>query len=284
VTLIAVASYGDHAEILTDTFSYTANLEGLGRVTKVLALHHLDAVIAVSGASGFGNDVKAAALMYAPDSSNALDALLGILQPLALSIWKDRTTDPHEYAHVVVVGWDSDDRCFRSYVLASERDFEPEPASGLWMQPTPWTMRPSQLELERVARLKGADESQITWATQPSASKPLTVSDWVHLGRMAREQRALATYARVLVAGDLILTRLERGAVSSKVVHRFHDETEDSDEFRQMVRWSWHPVAQMESCWCDSGHRFIDCHLVPYLDTPCGCRSGQTFRVCHAVL
>lgn len=299
MTLIAFASYNDHAEILTDTFSYVGSLEQTGQTTKHITLNHLDAAVLTTGDAGFTDRARLYALQAAALVKD-FDELVATSSEWVRSLWESlhgRTIDdPDDWSTLCLVGWSNrvaeglpETGCFRCYVLGPEDGFAPQEAPGLWMSPTPWTHRPSKLEADRLTRW-GLEydttrdtirEVVADWQAKPLVNKPWNIEDWVHLGQMAREQRALNSFGRIFIAGQLIHTRLERGTVTSQVVHTFDDTGE---EFAEMVRHTSHPLGQVQPCWCGSGRRFIDCHLADSLTEPCGCRSGQEFGNCCAVV
>lgn len=295
MTLIAFATYGDHAEFMTDTASYTRHVESMGRTTKHLTLNHIDAAVLTQGDSLFGDHVQGGALQVG-GRVYTFDEFLESAPEWIKPIWADVVAEKARPEHiadsaVILIGWSDQHSEFVSYVLASVEDFVPRRIRSAWAVPSPWTARPGRFEMARVREAlvydkevgrtqREPDEILDLWKAKPVLPRPASVDEWRDLGVAIRDQRAMEQMLQVIVAGELIHTRLDRGAVTSKVIHQFNDAGE---EFQALIAWTRHPQAQTMACWCDSGDRFVDCHLAPELDQPCGCGSAETFRECCAV-
>jgi len=290
MTLIAFATYGDRAEFITDTASYTRYVESMGRTTKHLTLNHIDTAVLAQGDSLFGDYVQVGALQAGGQAAD-YDQLVDDSQEWVSRYWcqvRDDAADPDKISDSAIffIGWSNRHQAFTAHALDSADGFVPRRIRSAWVTPSPFTYRPSRIEARRAREwMDDADDARTEehmarWQGRPVLQAPGSVAEWVELAKTVRDQRALESYLRVIVAGQVIHTRLERGAVTSRVVHEF---TDAGEEFQQLIAFTKHPQAQTMPCWCESGKRFVDCHLAPTLDEPCGCRSGQTFRECCAV-
>lgn len=282
MTLIGFATYGDHAECITDTAFYTRNVEKLGLTTKHMTLNHLDAVLLNQGDSDFGDYAQVSTRKLA-DMCSTFDDLAARMQANLSAVHADLELPEDREATLFLVGYSEAAGEFVGYVYAPEQQFKPLKVRQ-WLMPTPWTLRPSGLELRRVRSDLGGRASwaevEPRWTTQPTMTAPASVEEWVDLAVTAHRQRTLDHYSRVMVLGDLVHTRLERGTVTTKRVHTF---THTDEEFRSIVAETRHPLGQMQACWCESGQTFRDCHLRPFWNDPCGCFSGRTFYECCMV-
>jgi uncharacterized protein YchJ len=286
MTLVSFALYGDRAEFVVDTASYTQNVEQMGQCTKFTVIQHVDTVILNQGDGPFGYIVKSGALQIGAQTTG-YDELVNTIPEHARQYWATQIADRGELSDSVffLIGWSAKAERFAAHGFASERNFKPFEITSTFVMPTPWDTKPSDLELTRfrnyAANRPDRDEIAALWAPKPPMRVPTNIDDWRNLGLKVREHRSLSgTTGRVIVAGDLIHGRLKQGRFTSQRLHRFNDAGE---EFLQMVAFTAHPQSQTLPCWCDSGKTFIDCHLAPALDTTCGCGSGQTFRECCAV-
>lgn len=287
MTLIAFALYGDHAEFLTDTASYTSGAEQMGKCTKSVLIHHLDSAVLSQGDGQFGYNIKNAALQLAGHVTD-YDQLVQAIPEHAQDLWRrqieDQGAEPVESVFFLI-GFSGKSEAYTAHAYASEEGFIPVEVTQPWVMPAPWSLRPSTLELERIKEWMrdhpDTSEAARIWSTRPTLTAPASVDEWRDLGLTCRTERSLqGGYARVIVAGGLLHTHLERGGAMTRNLAEFNDAGE---EFLQMISFTQHPQAQVMACWCDSGERFIDCHLAPHLDQPCGCKSGETFRECCAV-
>lgn len=178
------------------------------------------------------------------------------------------------------MGWSDRAEKFTGWYFSSEHGFESVKVPGLFVTPSPWTIRPSRFELDTLKRHE-ADDPDIDqvvelWSRKPARPAPRTVDEWIRLANDVREQRAVdALFGRVIVAGDVFHTRIKRGSIETRKVHTFNDS---GDEFLRLVQYTEHPIALAGSCHCDSGLSYGDCHG---LEEPCGCWSGKQFGDCH---
>lgn len=265
MTLIAFATYGsDRAEFITDTAHYTRMVSKLGHCTKHTLLTHLDAALLAQGDHAFNLRARTV-LQEASGDVETFDDLTNWAPGVLNELWQDcRKNVPmmeNPQATIFLLGWSDRAAKFVAWGHASEHSFEPFKVPGLWVTPAPWTMRPSQVELERVAQSEHDDpdvqEALDLWRTKPPRPAPRTPTEWAQLAIETREQRALlTTTARVIVAGDVFHTVLERGSARTARIHRFDDT---GDEFQWMLRGTDHPVALTLACGCGSGRPFGDC-------------------------
>lgn len=289
MTLISFATYGDHAEFITDTTWYTRYLEKLGLTTKHMHLTHLDAVILTQGDSEFGDYAQVSACKLGAESAN-FDALLRRLPDTLRAVYGDVGVTPERGpCTAFAIGYSEEAGEFVGVVHASEQAFKPLRVTQ-WLMPTPWTLRPSGIELRRLreSMADDVDRSRVDllptveqrWSTMPKMAPPRDVDGWVELAKLANAQRTLDNYAEVLVLGNVIHGRLERGTATTSVVHTFQHTEE---ELQKILASTRHPIGQMQACWCGSGETFRDCHLRDYWADPCGCGSGQAFQDCCLV-
>jgi hypothetical protein len=285
MTLIAFATYGDHAEFITDTASYTRYVTSMGKTTKHLTLNHIDTAVLTQGNSGFGADVQAGSLQAGGQVAN-FDEFVETAPRWIREQWEiDSAGHALSESAVFLIGWSDQHSKFTVYALASEDNFQPRRISAPWVIPSPWQYRPSRIELGRARDYMGDDDPNREdflglWEAKPVLQAPRSIDEWLDLGKTVREQRALTHFMRVIVAGSLIHTRLDRGSVTTKTIHEFNDAGE---EFLQLIAYTQHPQATGMACWCDSGKKFVDCHLAPHMDESCGCGSKKTFRECCSV-
>jgi hypothetical protein len=266
MTLIAFATYGDHAEFVTDTVSYTSGAEEMGRCTKHATLNHLDAAVLTQGDSLFGD--------YAMSGANQVsgrvptfDELVDLAPTFLAQCWADRVAqqggneDAVTESVVFLIGWSDRAQAFTSHAFASEQSFKRLTVTRPWVMPAPWVARPSGLELRRMKRWMAnhsrVDEAAEQWAQAPQMKAPTSIDQWVGLARLARDQRSLSGgFAHVIVAGDVFHTRLSRGAVNTQRVYTFNDA---GDEFLRMVAGTYHPLALAAACSCESGKPSGEC-------------------------
>lgn len=280
MTLIAFATYGKRrAEFITDSIAYSGNVAWTGHATKHLTLNHLDAAVLIQGPLDFGNAVRGCALGVSAGVANFDELSDGAPSWLAevRQMYRDEMTAGWCDPTVILLGWSDRAQEFVGYVYASEQDFAPSAAAGLWAYPMPWTSRPTDLELGNLPDDQpGADMVREQWPTQPPRPIPGRLDDWRALARDTRRERGTGL-ARVLIGGHITHTRLERGSVISKRILSFDDTGE---EFAKMVSNTMHPVALAAPCYCGSGDPFGECHLDHCLALPCYCESGALLGAC----
>ena len=288
MTLIGIATYGDHAEFITDTAWYTRYVEQLGVTTKHMTLNHFDAAVLTGGNSEFGDYAMVSARKLS-DVSSSFDDMVPRFQGTLRSIMADIPQHPDDNnSTAFLVGYSESAGEFVIYVYAQEQDWKPLRVRQ-WLMPTPWSFRPSGIEARRVGHdMLNADESRATlwpeadrlWKSKPTWTPPTTDQQWIDLAKAAHEQRTVDDYCQVLVLGAIVHTRLDREAVTTRTLcHLEHT----NEQFAAIFASTRHPLGQMQACWCDSGETYRDCHLRPYWADPCGCRSGRTFYECCMV-
>lgn len=293
MTLIAFSANKNRADILTDTWSYTDGGRQIGSDSKVHAISHLDMAFAVQGSCEFEALWNLGAIALAMHVGS-FDGFVQEAGPYLRAAWGD-VTDPARTPSVVfVLGYSPEESRFKAYQFDSGSDFERQDLEAPFIIPAPGDIRPSELEL---ARLKGSllagqsesDRAEIlatleNWHQVPVLVAPTTVKGWVHLGKHARESRAMAPAGsgiKVFVAGDLFHAVLKRGEFTTSRVHRFNDS---GAEFAQLVSGTLHPISQYGPCgYCDSGRPYVDCHLASIATQPCPCGSDKPFEACCSV-
>lgn len=282
MTLIAFAAHEKSADLLTDTASYTPGIRRMGHTTKVTPIAHIDAALMTQGDSRFGyvmSNVVHDLANLAPD----LDALLGDLPGKARELWPVMSAGAPDGWDVAafLVGYSPAAGRFVARGLASDTNFEPWDIDGLHVMPSPITTRPSDLELGRAAKAGVSPEDVDRLRQMPIPAVPANSAQWLKLGLEARIQRfGIPGKLKVVVAGHLVHTHLSRGKVSSKRIHTFDDA---GPEFQKMVAGTLHPQGQLGPCPCDSGKRFLDCHLAKHATELCLCKSGKAFGECCSV-
>lgn len=252
MTLIAFATYGDRAEFITDTVSYTANVSELGSCTKALTFPHIDAAVLAQGDSQFCDDAKATALK-ASAHFEGFDALVESAPAWLRSVWSSHQAGgPLDDTTVILLGWSERERAFVAWQFASEHDFQPVNVSGLWVWPTPWTAHPTDLESVRLVKFgkrrpnpQNYRDAAESWMRASELASPASASEWHDLAIQVREQRALEEFSRVIVAGDVFHTVMRRGETATKRIHRYDDT---GDELSTMVTGTQHPVSQAAPC------------------------------------
>lgn len=283
MTLIAFATYGDHAELIADTAGYTSGGRRFGHSTKFDVLAHIDAVLATGGDHQFGVLAKSSvgtAVLHDFDSL-ATNEAPGLLR----EAWQ--ASDAEKYGNdgnVFLIGYSVAAGEFVAYRYLAEHDFEQEPVAGLHILPAPLSVRPQDFELARMRALnlpEGFEEGVFTpWEQKPEAKAPTDLTGWWDIASAVRLHRAMnPPPLKVFVAGKLLHCRIERGAAKVITLREFDDRGEELD---QLVAGTLHPRAQMGPCACGSGKPALECHLAQIADDECCCGygEGKTFREC----
>ena len=238
----------------------------IGRCTKHLTINHLDAAVLTQGDSDFGDQAKVAAKIMSGEVAT-FDELVDSAPEWLQHTWSGHHPDACDSV-VFLLGWSDRAAAFTAHAFASEQAFKPLAVTRPWVMPSPWSLRPSGLELRRLKAWHHdhpqIDQAAAAWATRPSLAAPESVEAWVDLAELCREQRALGgRFGHVFVAGDVFHTRLGRGEVHTQRVHQFNDA---GDELLQMVAGTYHPLALAAACDCGTGRSFGECCGV--VDTP----------------
>lgn len=257
MTLIAIRTGPDHAEILSDTLAYGLGDTNFVHCHKVRALPHADMAIAGKGPGEFTAQWTALIDIH-PDLGNDLDALDAEARKTLPEIWDeiDNRDGRRSRGWVYMVGWSPAQSRFIAWEYDSDAAFE--------------------------AREVGRDEVFLNPQPSEDLPEPSDTAAWVRLGERIYQDCSLTLdqSQKTMIGGGLILTRIERGAVTQR---RIHDLPEDDWRYRQMLIGTTHPVGQMGPCICGSGQPYMVCHLPAFdPDWPCPCVvSGKPFVECH---
>lgn len=279
MTLIAFATHGDRATIATDTLAYDRGGRRMGHTSKALPLPHLDAAMMTQGTASFG--IMAGCVIprlgyLAP----TFDALVTETPGALREAWAEVVEYDRIEATAFLVGYSEAAGEFAAYGFAAEHDFEPWRIEGTFVMPTPRIFRASEFELARLAAEGDVDPQMLEeWRKAMPLPEVETAEDWTEVALAAWRDRSRGRIApTVFIGGRLHLTRLARGKVSTETIHTFD---QDSEEFRDMVRGTLHPLGQVAPCSCGSGSAFADCCLDVDLPCPCGSRGEtKTIREC----
>lgn len=292
MTLIAIGTHRDRVEIISDTLAYTTSGSVLSHSSKLLAIPHLDTVVATQGSTDFGHQAKSITWQIASQVPT-FDVLLEALPDELRTLWHEdpATSRLDGMSTVLLAGYSPAAGRFASFGLASDlKDFDPFPLGSLWCTPTPRSHRPTPLDARRLRAafirdgMSAHDARTVLddWLARPPAARPSTQAEWLDLALKIRDQCTINTgdAPKTLTGGSLEHARLERGAFTTRTVHTFDDSPET---MLKIFTGTHHPIGQLADCWCGSGEAFLDCHLAPHIDGPCGCLSGRPFRNCCAV-
>ncbi len=281
MTLIAFHTTKTSADVLTDTWAYLNDASQIARSSKTYPIQHLNAVYMTQGDCTFGGR---AGLVFdgLARLSESFDALVEAAPANLGHAWMSVKMDhpgfkPFKSA-VFLVGYSTGAESFQAWEMASAEGFAPRQIVGTFAMPSPLDARPGDAEADSLiasySRLGGGPGEESAedaaamaefcdaldlWRSLPPLARPNTEKDWVDLARRVRQQRALIdirTGLKVFVAGELHLTKLQRGQVTTRTVHSFNDQGE---ELAQMVAGTMHPIALALPCLCGSGERFKDC-------------------------
>ena len=287
MTLIAFATHGETADIITDTFAYDNNVRHSGHASKVTGLPHIDAALMTQGNAAFGT-VAAVMLGTLVYEAPTFDDLVNVAPDELRGVWGDTPRAGGGEATVFLVGWSPSRERFAAFGFAADTDFVPWEIDGTFIMPSPLVYRPSELELSRLeGSVNMTDPSALSEALRelPLPPTPTSRDEWVDLALDAKLQRSSSmgagmVYGKVMISGSLHLTRLERGKQTVEVVHTFDTS---GPEFLDMVSGTLHPVAQLAACGCGSGARFIDCCMAAHRDESCPCGSSKALKDCCMV-
>jgi hypothetical protein len=220
MTLIGIATYGKYAEFITDTMSYNPNARTLGRTTKSRTLNHIDAAILTQGNAHFG-DLAKATLSVLADNMPDFDGLVETAPTALCALWESQDSWGVYGGTVFLVGYSPEAAEFRAFSLAFDRNrFSPEPIMAPHVMPSPFTVAPSPMELDRLTKTTkkagaGADYMRAfteVWPSRPILRAPKNKTEWQRVAMDCREQRALDQgRTRTFVGGDVHHTRLSRG-------------------------------------------------------------------------
>ncbi len=295
MTLIAFHAQADRADVITDTGSYSRGNRRVASDPKIAPLPGPGGVVVTQGSGTFGRlwrDRVAALAATARD----FDDLARQARADLRSTWAaldqqvqdtnraEGTTTELANSTVFLIGYSARERRYRAYGFASDQKWTRMTLHGLYVMPSPLTVRPGPVELERLAKHFRANFDDATPVDQlrslPTPTPPTSVEEWVQLARDVREERAMAPlYSgfKTVVSGDVVHTAVTAGGVSSRVVHTYDDGPEET---ARMYAGTLHPAAQAAACDCGSGSRYVDCCLAQIANEACPCGSGTTFAGC----
>lgn len=260
MTLLAVRVEQDYAEILTDTLAYTP--VDFFTMSKVDVMPHIDAAVVGRGPTDlmhwWGNWRDLFMELYGD-----LDELEALTPTALQQGWedgvreKDHVMGLRNSAHIVQVGWSPSRERFVAYDHRQEDDFAPVEIAQFLTGPA---LEPTSTDL------------------------PVSDEDWAGIGEAIYEQAGYTLGPHSYMGGDLLLTRVERGALS---VRKIHTLPADDWRFRQMMIGTLHPEGQIGPCPCGKDQPFTLCHMAAMPRTwPCSCPDGQQGRAffdCHRV-
>lgn len=278
MTLIGITCHGDHAELVTDSWRYSPSLLSLKHTTKTMMLSHLDAALLTQGAATFGHEAGAR-LSHLATEVDTFDELVGEAERPLRAAWAtvaEGQDTTHVEARVFVVGWSPVQERFTAHGLFLENHFTPKSIDNAYLQPTPWTLRPHDFEIQSWKRLHPDDPGWQDWLNNPRVQPPRSPDEWSDLIAGARG-RALSSFLSVPVGGKIFHTHIERGHQTTSLIHEY-DTT--IPELLGIVHYSLHPLAQVQDCWCGSGQPYRSCHLQGHRAAACLCRSGRPLEAC----
>lgn len=301
MTLVAFATHPDRAEIITDTAGYTRSSRHLtfGHRKATPIPGHAAAITSV-GSTFFAETFRQVVNRLAADI-DTFDDLADVATGLASDLWRhvDDTVTAERAAgigdtEVYLIGFSEAAERFRTVCLPSISGFEPFDVGHVHVRPTPTHLRPSMLEVHRLAdvietqalpQLADAGLERLARMLDlPEPVAPTTRDEWVRLAEAIRTTRAveppLPTGFTVYVAGNVELTTITRDGVDVEVIHQFDDT---GDEWREMLAFSLHPDSQLAACACGSGDTYVECCLQIDASDACPCGSGETFADCCRV-
>jgi hypothetical protein len=260
MTLVAIRVETDHAEILTDTLC--GGEAHIGVSSKVTVLPHIDAAVCVRGRAELAG-MWLEILHGHPAAVTTFDDLDPLAETLLPGIW-DTVRDKDGLGRVIHVGWSAARGRMVAMEYCSENEFAGRDLTDLGFICHP---DPSPLLIPNV---------------------PVSDDDWTALGELlyTRVSTLPALSGRQCpIGGDLILTRLDRGASSSRRIHTLVEVDGMADDWRirDAMIGSVHWLGQLGPCICGSGQPWVVCCSAMWApDDVCPCGLGRAFRDCHA--
>lgn len=299
MTLIALHAAKDHADLITDTWSYDNAGGSIAHNSKTHLIPHLDMAIASHGDVMFGVMWDSNASLLSREVAD-FDEFADNAQVAIAATWAQREADvaaencakgsdfKPSPPGVFLVGYSPARESFRAVGFAAEDGFEPWEIEGLFVTPSPLAVRPSEDELTRFrARMRpDVPEDEQNLADMlgcPPPKVPANDEEWVGLALAAHRRATLPTNSllKVLIGGDLFHTHLELGISVQARVHSF----DDSDEALAAVfAGTLHPIGLAGPCECGSGLTFLACCVAKVAGDPCWCGSGQPLGTCCGTL
>jgi hypothetical protein len=200
MSLLMAFHQDEAAMLLTDTVA--ADTEGTWShfVTKCFVIPHLNMVIAATGIDNIAarwadvvhsqmlcRDIEMAAI-HAP---GALRQIQSQVEAEFGDILHGVTTTIYHYGRAERSGW------YVAYAFRSTNDYEAEVLEpGFRVKPQP-------------------NEALSTY--------PCDAPEWIALARKIRSEQDAKPQGAVQIGGELVLTTLIDGMITTRVVHRFHD-------------------------------------------------------------
>lgn len=261
MTLVAIRTDGDRAQVLVDTLAYGPGDADYEHSNKVRTLAHLDTVIIGKGASFPASELYVHVDTYcqlAPDFETMATEAPRFLKQAWEAAPEHERNGRSGVSTTWLVGWSARSGRYVALQYDSRSDFQPrEVARGsVLMDPVPPVV---------------PDEPQDDDA-------------WAALGESVYEQCSVALdhrHAQTMIGGGLILTSLSRGRIEQRRLHTLPD---DDWRFRQMVIGTVHRYGQIGPCICGSGQPYLICHLPsfdPSWPCPCDHKRERLFVDCH---
>lgn len=314
MTLIAVHTTDEYAEIVTDTLAYgdfCVNVDFFEFKTSFVSHREgPDTAWMTQGSCEFGALV--ASSVGAFPRTDGFDVFVDRVESIDLQgLWErvqdagraDRAPVENWAGTLFVVGYSSAAASFRTYAYANESGFARIDLSGMFVMPAPVrSIRPGPIEIPRLKRsisnaYDDAETAEILAGLLelPAPSAPTSDAEWVHLALEVRRDRArspVGSAFKTAIGGALLrwrIPRTPRTVVEAVDCLHVFDELTDPEgcpDFRRVVAGTLHPHAQADPCPCDSGDRQIDCCVtLRLLNGPCPCRDGRglPFKDCCSI-
>lgn len=260
MTLIALRTGEDFAEVLTDTLTYSVGEAEFIQTDKVTAFPALRALLTAKGPAELHDELAFQVATYGGYFvDDSIDGLNELIMDRLPGIWDEIEKDPgtRERGWTYLVGWSPSHNRFVALEYDSKSNFEPHEVGRSELFTNPASDR-----------------------TIPALS---SAEEWATVGEALYEECSVRFGERTMIGGDLYLTRLEKDGVSQRRLLTLPD---DDWRFRQMVIGTMHRYGQLGPCPCGSGQPYVVCHLLAgtfSADWPCPCQSGKPFRGCHRV-
>lgn len=257
MTLIAVRTGADFAEVLVDTLAYGPGDVEFVHTNKVRTFPHA-AYVTTGKGSGSLSAFWGGTLDAHPRLGDNLDAVITSTPKELRALWDvlddDQKTGRAATSWIYMVGWSDKHARFVAYEHNSDRDFEPVEVgrSSAFANPAPTTALP----------------------------EPTSDADWFSFAEAVYEEHATTLDLRYknMIGGALWLTRITRDLITQQ---RIGVLPEGDRRHRQMLIGTVHPIGQMGPCPCGSGQPYLVCHLPTFdPDWLCPCESGKTFVDC----
>lgn len=288
MTLVAIATHPDRAEILTDSLLTNANSRRVYTTAggfKVRQVPGLPAVAASTGNAAFGKRWAAHLAALAEDAPD-FDELVHQARPAGVPNAGDR-------AQVYAVGWSATAGGFTAHAWAPWTDWAPVEVSGLHLQPHPYGYARGDDLLDRrlaheVANGTADATTPIVLPDGPIQPRPQTARDWAVIVAAIRATRAVKPddmRLRNSIGGTITRTTLTTTAVRDDLIAVLdHPDLPPAPDFAAMFTGTEHPSFQLGPCVCGSRRPLTDCHgMAVRGGKPCTCGSERLFEDCCRV-